>query len=82
MTNQEIAIQYLETTLRGELFRSKSYEDFVEWLKSEDRKAEDLRNMIHREGLNKQAREIMARYRGHYAGKPDMFRKDKKHVPV
>jgi len=74
--------QYLETTLRGELFRSKSYEDFVEWLNSADRKAEDIRNMIHAEKLNAKAREIMARYRQHYAGKPDVFKRDKKTVPV
>lgn len=77
-----IPTQYLETVLRGELFRSKSYEDFVEWLNSADRKAEDIRNMIHAEKLNKEAREIMARYRGHYAGKPDVFKRDKKAVPV
>jgi len=80
---KEILENYgLASLLRGELFRSESFEDFITWINGNDRKAQDVRNLIVKYELQALAKKIIAGFRRNYAGKPETFALDKETCPV
>lgn len=72
----------LQKMMKAELMRSQSFEDFMNWLQSADRKAEDIRNMINDNGMRKEAAEIIRKFREWYADNPERFAFDKSTCPV
>lgn len=72
----------LHKMLKAELMRSKSFDDFMQWLQSEDRKAEDVRDLINKTETRKEAAEIIRKFREWYADNPERFAFDKATCPV
>ena len=67
----------LPFVLEGHLWRSANWADFMTWLKSDDRSAEDLRGIIADYGLRDMAREWVSKRRALYENDDDHFEKDK-----
>jgi hypothetical protein len=72
----------LQKMMKAELMRSESFEDFMTWLQSSDRKAEDIRNLINNNGMRPEASEIIRKFREWYEGNPERFNLDKRTCPV
>ena len=67
----------LPLLLEGQLWRSESFADFLTWLKSDDRCAQDLRRSITEYGLNEKARAWVTTRRRIYEANPAQFKKDR-----
>lgn len=79
-TESEIREAYrrtLPTLLRRELFKSRSYADFIEWFKSDDRMAKHYAAIIRDNNLREEAHAIIAQLRAHYADDQHRFEVDR-----